>query len=96
MERVLSQLWRVLVVLYDDVFLRGIWIGDETLTWVHKHYVIARREGRQSQVERKIEFATWGWRAFYREEFRRVKIREILAAGDSVAVLRNLVRWIRV
>jgi hypothetical protein len=27
--------------LYDDVFLR-VWIGDETLTWVHKHYVISR------------------------------------------------------
>lgn len=37
----------VLFVLYDAVL--GIeWIGDETLTWVHKHYGITYMEGRQS------------------------------------------------
>jgi hypothetical protein len=49
----------VLVVLYDDV-LRVVWIGDETLTWVHKHYVITSW-GRQRKW---VVFATEERRAF--------------------------------
>jgi hypothetical protein len=42
--------------LYDAVF--GIeWIGDETLTWVHKHYGIT--EGDVSRVGKR-GFATGG------------------------------------
>lgn len=34
-----DEFGRVLIVLYDDI-LRVERIGDETLTWVHKHYGI--------------------------------------------------------
>lgn len=52
----------ILFVLYDAVL--GIeWIGDETLTWVHKHYGITYW-GDVSRVGKR-EFATGGWRALF-------------------------------
>jgi hypothetical protein len=51
----------VLVVLYDDV-LWVVWIGDETLTWVHKHYVITVL-GTSEKVGR---FRHRGKASFYR------------------------------
>lgn len=36
LQRGVDEFGRVVIVLYDDVFWVGR-IGDETLTWVHKH-----------------------------------------------------------
>lgn len=74
---------RIVIVLYDDVFWVGR-IGDETLTWVHKHNGIT---GMGRQPVDNGEFATGDGEWLYsRDQSRRPEFREF-SLGLIVAVL---------
>lgn len=74
------ELGWILVVLYDDV-LSVVWIGDETLTWVHKHNVTSWRRQRKW-----IGFATGRRRAFIAPEGRGSDKEFLINCGRALKV----------